>query len=67
VKRLAKQRRGPGRPKGREYTARLNVPVTPEQRDRYEAAAGEIDVGVSEWVREACDAACVAQERRKKP
>jgi hypothetical protein len=62
-------RRGPGRPKGsgagREYTDRINVPVTEAQAMRYLAAARELGVPLAEWVREACDAAHRAQEGKQ--
>lgn len=50
----------PGRPKGsgagRTHTARLYLVLTPEQHARYSAAATELGVPLSEWVRCACDA-----------
>lgn len=50
----AKRKRG--RPAGRDYTARIGLPLTPEQAERYAAAARELGVPLTEWVRAACDA-----------
>lgn len=64
----ANKRRGPGRPKGsgagREYTERVNVPCTVEQKARYQAAADDLETGLSKWMRDAADAAEMAQQTR---
>lgn len=54
----APKRRGrpPGSGPKRTHTARVNVPCTPEQAERYASAAAELGVPLAEWVREACEA-----------
>ncbi len=63
MKKPAKRRgRPPGSGAGREYTVRINIPVTDDQRTRYAGAAAVIGVPLAEWVREACEVAVARQD-----
>lgn len=54
-----------GRPPGRDFTARVNVPLLPEQLARYREAAEALGVALAEWIRQACDEAESEQRMQK--